>query len=121
MSGQIGSLNRSLSYPASLQRHSPLISLSDLTSYPLPTFNTNSPHMDSDDSTQTKFHAFFQFINSDIETPDELQDSEVHPLFRNPSFSPLVPNFPMKSPQPLVPILTTLHPFTNDQRSARPI
>ena len=102
MSRQIGSLNRSLSYPASLQRHSSLISLSELTSYPLPTFTTNSPRMESDDSTQTNFHAIFQFTNSDLDTPDEFQDSEPSPsFFRNPSFSPLLPNFPIKPPQPL--------------------
>ena len=48
------------------------------TSPPLPcsVFVPNSPRMASDDATQTIFITISNFINSDIENPDEFLDFE---------------------------------------------
>ena len=94
MSRQIGS-NRSLSYPSNLQRHSPIISLSEFTPYLVPSYTNNSPGMDSDDtSTNTVFHTVSQFNNSDNENPDELADFEPSPS----TFSQPPPLQPLHTP-----------------------
>ena len=102
MSRQIGSLNRSLSFPSNLQLHCSRISLSKLTSFPLPSFSPNSPRMNSDDSTQTTFKARSNFDISDIETSDELPDSEPSPTsFSQPPFQPIASQLPDEtSPSP---------------------
>ena len=79
MSRQIGSLHRSNSHPANLQNPLPII---PLFAFPPPEslhINTSSG-MDSDaNSDITVFHTISQFKNSDIETPDELANSEPSP------------------------------------------
>ena len=75
MSRQVESLNRSLSYPTNLQPHDSLIVFSDLNVSPWPSFSSNSSRMDSDDSKQTVFNTISNFINSEVETPDEFVDS----------------------------------------------
>ena len=118
MSRQIGSLNRSYSYPSNLQRHSPNKSISDFTPFFSPSYTNNSPRMDSDDfSTHTVFHTISQFNNSDIETPDEFENSEPSPSnFRNPPSDHSIPQHPMNLPQPLIPTLMQLQfsPLTSD-------
>ena len=63
--------------------------------------------MDSDNtSTNTVFHTISQFNNSDIETSDELADSEPSPsTFSQPPFRPPIPKSPMNLPHPLSPTL----------------
>ena len=122
MSRQIGSLNRSLSYPSNLQRHSLYVSVSDITPSPVPSYTNHSSHMDSDDnSTRTALHTISQFDNSDIETPDEFQNSEPSPstLSQTPSVHS-TPQFPMNLPQSYTDATYTdanpiLFPMTSDQ------
>ena len=120
MRRQIGSLNRSLSYPSILQRHSPNISSSGLTSSPLPSFTKNSLRMDSDDDfTNTIFHTISQFNNSDIETPDEFPNSELssstflHSSFRPPHTS--TPDEPSPAPSSYTDVTRILFPKISDQ------
>ena len=87
MSRQIGSLNRSLFYLSVLQRQNSLISISDLTSSTLTSFSSNS--------TQTVFHIISNSYKSDIDTPDEILDSEPKPTyFSQPPFQPITPPLP---------------------------
>ena len=102
MSRQIGPLNRSLSSPSNLQRHSSRISISDLTSSPLPNLYSNSPRMYSDDSTKTVIISISNFKSSDRENPDEFLDSEHSPTsFSQPLFQPIASQLPDEtSPSP---------------------
>ena len=108
---QIGSLNSSLSEP-----------ISDPTSSPLPSFTNNSPRMDSDDdSTNTVFHTISQLNNSDIDTPDELQNSEPSPsLFSQPLPSAPHHNPRLNFPSSFLFYRRSPNPLPNDQRSTRP-
>ena len=119
MGRQIGSFNRSSYYPFNFQRQLSRISVSDLTSSPLPTLSTNSPSTDRDDSTQTIFNTTSDFSNPDEETHDKVLDSEPSPsTFSEPPFQPLtsqLPNesCPVRSPyNDATPILS---PMTIDQ------
>ena len=113
MSRKIRSLNRSLSYLSNLQCHSFRISLCDLSVSPLPTFTSNSPRMDADDSMHTNFNTISQFNNSDIDTQDEFQNSEPSlSIFCNPPSIQSILNFPMKPAQPLVLTPTQLQYFS---------
>ena len=95
MSRKIGSLNGFLSYPWNLQRHKSFISISEITFSPLPSFRSNSPHTESDDSTQTVFNTVSIYNNSDIETPDDFIDSEPSPtIFSQTPFQPITPFIP---------------------------
>ena len=108
MSRHLGSFNRSLSYPSNLHCHSPNISNTDLTSSPLPSFTNNSPRSDSDDdSTNTIFHTISKFKISDVESPDEFQNSEPSPstFSQTPSVHS-TPQLPMNLPQLLLPTPT---------------
>ena len=55
-------------------------------------FSSNSPCMDSDDSNQTVFNAISKFIKSEVETPDEILDSEPSPTdFSQPPLQLIIP------------------------------
>ena len=98
MSRQIGTLNRYISYPSILNRQSSRTSLSDLTSSPLPSFSSNSPGMDSNDSTQTVFNTISNFNNSGVETPDKFLLSEPSLTnFSQPPYRPIASQLPNKS------------------------
>ena len=119
MSRQIESLNRSLSYPSKLQRHSQILPLFDITPYPETSYTNNSPSMDSDDtSTNTVFHTFLEFNNSDIETPDEFADSKPSPsTFSQPLFQPphdQIPDEPSSAPSSYTDATLTYSPMTSD-------
>ena len=122
MSRQIGSLNRSLSYPSKLQCHSPNISTSDLTPSPIPSYTKNSPRMGSDDNfSHIAFHTTSQFNNSDIETADEFQNSEPSAsTFSQPISVHSTTQLPTNVPQPLLPTPTNPNSLPNDQRPTRP-
>ena len=79
MSRQAGFLNCSFFYQSNLQRHDSLNRISDFTSSPLPGFSSNSPRMDSDASNQTVFNTNSNFNTSEVETSDEILDSEPSP------------------------------------------
>ena len=119
MSRQIGSLNRSLSYPSNHQCHSPIISFSQFTPHLVPSYTNNSPRMDSDDpSINTSFHTISQFNNSDIKTPGEFAYSEPNSsTFSLPHFNHSIHKFPMSLPQSLLPTLMQtqfLSPMTSE-------
>ena len=117
MSRQIGSLNRSLSYPSNHQPHSSRISLSDLTSSPLPSFTTNSPRMDSDDSTHTVFNTISRLDNSDIDNPDDFKNSKPSPsIFSQTSFFPTQPpDESSPAPSSYTRANPTIFPMNSDQ------
>ena len=97
MSPPIGSFNRSLSY-SFFPFLSSRFSFSDLTSSPLPSFFSNSPRTDSDDSTQTVFNTISTFYNSDKETPDKFLDSKHCPTnFSQPPFQLIASQLPNKT------------------------
>ena len=79
MSRQVVSLHRSISHPANLQNPIPIIPLFAFPPPESPHVNTSSV-MDSDTNSDiTVFNPISQFNNSDIETPDELANSEPSP------------------------------------------
>ena len=81
------------------------ISISDLTSTPLPSSSSNSPRMDSDGSIESDFNTISNFNNSDVETLDEFLDSEpsFFFIFLNSVFNPKLP----------LPLLITLSPSSH--------
>ena len=119
MSHQIGSLDSSLSYPSNLQRHSPNISISDLT--PFPYHHTLIIH-----------HAWIQMITPQTQFSipshsltipmSKLQmnskiPSPARPLFRNP-FSPLhtpTPDEPSPALSSYTDATSILSPMISDQ------
>ena len=95
MSRQIGSLNRFVFCRSNLQRQKSFISISYLTSSPLPSFSSNSPRMDSDVSTETVFNTISNFNDSVTETPDKFIDSEASPTnFSQPPYQLVTPHIP---------------------------
>ena len=117
MSRQIGTLNRSFSFPSKFQRQSSHISLSALISSPCHHSLLILPRMDSDDSSNTVFNTIVQ--TSDIDTPDEFQNSEPSPYtFSEPSFRPIhTPTPDESSPAHSSYTYATpiLYPMTSDQ------
>ena len=105
MSRQLGSLHRSNSHPENFQNPVPII---PLFAFPPPDFVINIPSSTSSDtnSDASVFHTISQFINSDLETPDEFPDSEPSPstysqnnpsIFSQPSFRPINASQPLPS------------------------
>ena len=90
MSRQVGSLHRSISYPANLQRNLPII---PLFTFPPPESahdNTSSSMESVTNSNTTVYNTISQFSNSDIETPDKFANSEPSPsTFSQPPFQPI--------------------------------
>ena len=90
MSRQVGPLHRSISHPANLQN---IIPINPLFAFPPPEslhINTSSG-MDSDTNLNiTVYHTIFQFKNSDLKTPDEIENPEPSPsTFVQPPFQPI--------------------------------
>ena len=83
-------LHRTISYPANLQSNLPIISLFALPPPQSPHDNTSSS-MDSDtNSNTTVYNTISQFNNSDLETPNEFDNSKPSPsTFSQPPFQPL--------------------------------
>ena len=75
--------------------------------------------MVSDDSTRTIFNTISQFKNSDIDTPDEFQNSEPSPsTFSQPPFHPIHHQHPdetSSAPSSYTDATPTLSPTTSDQ------
>ena len=106
MSRQVGSLHRSTSHPTNLQNPIPII---PLFAFPPPDFAfINIPSSTSSDinSDISVFHAISQFNNSDLETPDEVANSEPSPSiysqtnpsnFSQPSFQSINASQPLPS------------------------
>ena len=67
------------------------ISISELTFSPLTSFSSNSPRLDSQDSTQT-VNTTSYLNNSDIETPDEFSPTN----FSRSPFQPISPSNPVE-------------------------
>ena len=90
MSRQVGSLHRSISYPANLQSNLPIIPLFAFSPPQSPHDNTSSG-MDLDtNSNKTVYNTISKVNNSDLETLDEFEISEPSPsTFSQPTFQPL--------------------------------
>ena len=90
MSRQVGSLHRSISYPANLQSNLPIIPFFAFPPPESPHENTSSG-LDSDtNSNTTVYHTMSQVNNSDLETPDEFDNSKPSPsTFSQPPFQTL--------------------------------
>ena len=118
MSRLVGSLHRSISYPAILQNPIPIIPIFAI-SPPESTHVNTSSGMDSDtNSNITMFHTISQFENSDLETSDGFDNSEpspstysqtpfqsIHTQARNESHS---------TPSHISQLTTTYSPFRNE-------
>ena len=118
MSRQIGSLHRSISYPANPQSNFPInpIFAFLLPQSPHPNF---SPSMESDtNSNTTVYNTISQFNNSDIETPDEFANSEPSPsTFSQPPFQPIHPQVKIETLSlysPILHITPTYSPLTSE-------
>ena len=100
------------SCPSNLRRNDFLIIFSDLSSSALPSFSSNSPRMDSDDSNQTVFNAISNFNNSEVETPDEFFEFEPSPtIFSQPPIQTITPPTEPITP-PTEPIPPPTQPIT---------
>ena len=87
MSLQVGSLHRSISYPVNLQSNLPIIPLFAFPPLQSPHDNTSSG-IDSDTTSNTTVNnTISQFNKSDLEIPDEFDNSEPSPsTFSQPPF-----------------------------------
>ena len=118
MSRQVGSLHRSSSHPANLQKPNAIIQL-----FAFPPHeslrNNKSSGMDSDaNSDITVFNTISQFDNSDLETPDKFANSEPSPsIFSQPPFEPSTPKHKLTPPLSTIShisqVTPTYSPFTN--------
>ena len=125
MSRQVGSLHRSISYPANFQSNLPIIPLFDFPPSQSPHDNTSSS-MDSDtNSNTTVFNTISKFNNSDIETPDIFANSEPSSsTFFQPPFQPIHSQVIIEPPSPpssifnVTPIYSTLTNKPSDNNSS---
>ena len=118
MSRQVGSLHRSISYPANLQSNLPIIPLFAFPPPKSPHDNTSSG-MESDTNTNTtEYNTISQFINSNIETPDEFDNSEPSSsIFSQPPFQPLHSQLrfePPSTPSFISNVTPTYSPLTSE-------
>ena len=89
MSLQVGSLHRSISHPANLQKNIPIIPLFAFPPPESPHIRTSSG-MDSDTNSNIKvYHTISQFEILVRGTPDEIENSESSPSVPNPTFQPI--------------------------------
>ena len=119
MSRQVGSLHGSISYPANLQNPILIIPLFLFPPPESPHVNTSSG-MDSDTNSKIKvFHTIPQLKNSDLETPDEFDNSEPSPsTFSQPPFQPIhyqAINESPSTPSHISQVTPTYSPFTNER------
>ena len=91
MSRQVGSLHRSISYPANLTNTIPIIPFFAFPPPESPHVNTSSG-MNSDANSNI-YYTIFQFKNSELETPDEFDNfaNPAHLHFPNLPFNPSTP------------------------------
>ena len=76
MSRQVGSLHRSISYPTILQSNLPIIPFFAFPPPQSPYDNTSSSMDSETNSNTTAYNTISHFNNSDLETPDEIDNSE---------------------------------------------
>ena len=111
----------SVPFPTHPTSNVTLLTYQSLTSLPfLPSFTNNSPSTDSDgDSTNTVFHTISQFKFSDVESPEEFQNSETRPsTLSQPPFRPLhtpTPDEPSSTPFSYTDATPILFPMASDQ------
>ena len=125
MSRQVGSLHRSISYPANFQSNLPIIPLFAFPSPQSPHDNTLSS-MDSDtNSNTTVYNTISQFNNPDIETLDEFDNSKPSSsTFSQPPSQPLhsqvkfEPPWPPSSFSNVAPIYSPLTSEPSDSNSS---
>ena len=90
MSRQVGSLQRSIAHPANYQNNLPIIPLFAFPPPRSPHHNTSSSMESDTNSNTTVYNTISQFNNSDIETPDEIANSEPgSSTFSQPNFQPI--------------------------------
>ena len=104
MSRQLGSLHRSNSHPTNLNTP---ITIIPLFAFPPPDFPTSNITSDMNSDTNSHISVLYsisQLNNPNIDTPDELADSEPSPShnfqtnplgFSTPPFQPISPNNPL--------------------------
>ena len=106
MSRKLGSLHRSNSHPANLQTQIPIIPLFAFPPPDSPIINIPSSTNSDTISDISVFHTTSQFNNSNVETPDELADSEpsasthtqtTFSVFSKPPFRPIQSSHPFPS------------------------
>ena len=111
----------SVPFPTHPTSNVTLLTYQSLNSLPLlPSFTKNSPSTDSDgDSTNTVFHTISQFKFSDVESPEEFQNSETSPsTLSQPPFRPLhtpTPDEPSPTPSSYTDATPILFPMAGDQ------
>ena len=124
MSRQVGSLHRSNSHPANLQNPIPIIPLFAFPPPDSPQINTSSRMNSDTNSDITIYTTITQFINSDIETPEEFADSEPSPsthtqtsstTFSKPPFRPIQPQSQHRFPYTPSQVTPTYSPFNNER------
>ena len=105
MSRQVGSLHGSISHPANLQNNLPIIPLFAFPPPQSPHHNTSSSIESDTNSNTTVYSTISQFNNSDIETLDEIANSEPSPsAFSQPPFQPIHSQVKIGPPSPPSPI-----------------
>ena len=121
MSRQVGSLHRSISHPANLQKPIPVIPLFAFPPPESPHINTSTGMGSDANSDITVFHTISQFENSDLETPDEFANSEPSPsTFSQPPFRPIHSQAHTDSPSTLSLMFPKWHPHTPPLRMNAP-
>ena len=114
MSRQVGALHRSSSHPANLQNPVPIIPLFAFPPPDFPVINIPSSTSSDTNSDVSVFHTISQFINSDLETPDQFADSGPSPSTHtqtNPSNFSQLPFQPIQTSRPLPSLSTPSYAF----------
>ena len=116
MSRQVESLHRSIFYPANLQSNIPVIPLSPP---PESLYDNTSSGVDSDtNSNATVYNTISQLKNSDLETPDEFDNSAPSPsTCSQPLFQPLFSQIrfePPYIPSSIANVTPTYSPLTSE-------
>ena len=118
MSRQVGSLHRSISHPANLQNNLPIIPLFAFRPPQSPHHNTSSSMESDTNSNTTVYNAISKFNNSDIETRDEIDNSEPSPsTFSQPPFQPIHSQVKIKHSSPPSPnsfVTATYSPLASE-------
>ena len=108
----------SISYPANLQGNLPIIPLFTFPPPQSPHDNTSSSMDSKTNSNTTVNNTFSQFNNSDLEIPDEFDNSEAIPsTFSQPPFQPLHSQIkfePPSLPSSISNVTPTFSPLTSE-------
>ena len=122
MSRQVGSLHPSISYPTNLQNHVPVIPHFAFPPPESPHAKTSSSMASDTNTNTTVYNTISQFINSDIETPDNFANSEPSPsTFSQLPFQPLRSQIkiePPSTPSSLTDVTPTNSPCPVTHRTA---